>query len=140
MKLTRKYTKAELKKWFNLYIRYRDSFEVEGGRVFRCCDCGNVYRFEQSHAGHYFPVSTHRGLEFEERNVHAQYFLHNCNKGYNQATTEKIKICYSNFMVKKYGADIIDLLQKQSRKPRQLKSYEIKYLIEFYKAKIKELK
>lgn len=117
-----------------MYIRLRDSLD---GYII-CCDCGKVYLFEESDAGHFLPISTHKALQFDERNVHAQYYLHNRNKGHGKAVRDKISIGYSNFMVKKYGVDIIDILETANRKVKQLKSYQIEILIKEYKAKIKE--
>jgi hypothetical protein len=120
---------------FNKYICLRDS----DGDTFVCCDCGGVYPVSECDAGHLLPKSTHKALEFNERNVHAQWNKHNRNKGYNRATVEKIKVGYSNFMFKKYGLNIIDELESENRKIKQLKSYQIVALIQDYKRRISEL-
>lgn len=90
-------------------------------------------------AGHYFPKSTHKGLEFDERNVNAQCAKCNRNKNYSHATIQLISNRYSESMIRMYGEDIITLLELANRRPRQLKTYEMEALRQEYQKKVNEL-
>jgi hypothetical protein len=60
--------KQDAQKAFNAYIRKRD----EG---LPCISCGQMKPLQ---AGHYFAVSTHAGLRFNEHNVHGECSGCNC--------------------------------------------------------------
>jgi len=58
---------------FNAWIRQRDSRDG----YFECISSGKVLPVDQMNAGHYYPVSTHSGLRFDEDNVHGQSIYDN---------------------------------------------------------------
>lgn len=125
---------TELSRVFNKYIRLRDS----KNEYVVCCSCSRLTPLAETDAGHFFPKSTHKALEFVEMNVNGQCRSCNRNKGYNPATKEKIKIRYANFMVKKFGVNVIDQLEGLNKVFRQIKTYELVELIKKYKNKIKK--
>ena len=60
--------KGDVQKVFNAYIRQRDEGKP-------CISCGKVTKLQ---AGHYYPVSTHQGLRYNEDNVHGECARCNC--------------------------------------------------------------
>lgn len=143
--MTRKYTftnrkpkNPRQKLWdtFSLFIRLRDSNEKGMGQ---CVSCHKYFHYKEMDAGHYFPKSTHKALEFDERNVNAQCQKCNRNKNYNHATIQLISNRYSESMIRIYDEDIITKLELANEKPRQLKTYEMIALQQEYQKKVDEL-
>jgi len=118
--------------YLSQYILLRDS--MPGHEYCRCCTCGCVIpvRGHQSHAGHFIGKGHggSSGVYFDERNVHAQ--CHNCNT-YEQGNGP----AYYEFMLHKYGQEVIDELKLKHKLPRphSISEYGI-----FYREKLKELK
>lgn len=119
-----------LKKIFSEYIRLRDS---KNG-ICICISCGRPVPIKECHAGHFISVGKSKALEFEELNVNAE--CESCNV-YNSDHL----IGYANNLIKKYGPDIIDRLNRMKTSAvRQRKNYEYEALIQLYKLRIKKLK
>lgn len=119
---------ASLKKslWrrFSLYIRLRDSKDGYG----KCISCGKIVPLDGSfHAGHYYPKSTtYASLYFDEQNVNGQ-----CN--YCNRYLEGNKQGYAKGLVKKYGKDILDVLDIKKSFKSHWGVHEYESLIEKYK-------
>src|SRR4051812_21962545 len=69
-------TSLHTKLWdlFSIYIRYRDSEEIEGVRVGRCISCGkqiNAFGPKCGQAGHYIK-RRHKAVLYDEQNVNLQ--------------------------------------------------------------------
>jgi hypothetical protein len=60
--------KQDVQKVFNMYIRLRDKDKP-------CISCG---KYVEKQAGHFFPVSTHDGIRFDEHNVSGECSRCNC--------------------------------------------------------------
>ena len=65
--------KQDVQKVFNMYIRLRDEGKP-------CISCGQTKKLQ---AGHFFPVSTHDGIRFDEDNCSGECSGCNCfNEGH----------------------------------------------------------
>lgn len=128
-----KYLLGRAEKYFNLFIRLRDTDDNGYGR---CISSGNLLRIPSSnaHAGHYFSAGKYPRLKFDERNVHLQgksdnYFNHGNESSYRIKLVEKI------------GAEEVESMEFVS-KNRSIYKWNRYYLIEVietYKKKAKEL-
>ena len=109
---------------FNQYIRLRDANK-------RCVSCGKINdgRFD---AGHFFPVSTHQQLRFDERNVHGQCRECNSHKSGNFAAYEK-------GLIYRLGEKTVTDLRAANNQ-QKLCETELKELIKKYKEKISQLR
>lgn len=120
-------TKETAWKWFSLYIRLRDSFE--GGYI-KCCTCDSYKHFRDIQAGHFLSRGAYKRIVFDERNCHAQCVACNHFKSGNLAI-------YNQFMVKRYGYQVVDELYVANRtNPR---GYDYKELADKYRVLVKEL-
>lgn len=123
--------KQELQKYFNRYIRLRDS---EDG-YFTCISCNQVKPVDYMDAGHYFAVSGYDGLRFDEDNVHGECKGCNC---FDQSHL----IGYGINLKKKIGEDRYNLLLKKARdykeKGNRFNRLEIEEKILYYKQKCNE--
>ncbi|MCQ9120972.1 protein NinG [Rodentibacter pneumotropicus] len=109
---------------FNKFIRLRDKDEP-------CISCGR-YHQGQWHAGHYRSVGACPELRFCELNVHKQCAPCNDHKSGNV-------IEYRINLVKKIGADKVEWLERQDHDPKKYTIEDCKEIIQYYKAKVKEL-
>lgn len=125
MKLEKK-TIPQLKKilWkhFSKYIRERDNF--------RCITCGKVGEGSGIHAGHFIPQSVGgEALRFDERNVFAQCYNCNINKG---GWGER----YAEVLECRFGREYIEKLRKiRDQERKQWTKEELIKLIEKYRCK-----
>ena len=110
---------------FSKYIRQRDA--DKNGAI--TCYCGAYLPWEDSDASH-FVSRQYLYTRYDERNVHAS--CRKCNR-----FLEGNKEAYSVLLVKKYGADIFEELDKNKWIPYPQFPYEQK--IEEYKEKLKNL-
>ena len=118
--------KQEAQKVFNAYIRKRDEGKP-------CISCGQLKPLQ---AGHYYPVSTHDGLRYEEDNVHGECAYCNCfNEGH--------LIGYTHKLYNKIGQERFDrinrLASEYKKKGYKFSRSELEELIKEYKLKLKEL-
>lgn len=115
-KLTEKAQKV-----FNAAIRKRD---MDAG----CISCPNG---KVENAGHYFAAGKYNALRFNEMNVNGQCVQ--CNK-YNHGNL----IHYRIGLVKKYGADKVEMLEGLAkRQVHKWNRLELEQIIEIYKQKLK---
>lgn len=122
--------KKELWKLVSEYIRRSQSDENGIGT---CISCGSRKHWKMMDAGHFIPQSAGDALRFEEINIHIQ-----C-KVCNIWNKEMGKIGYANFMVKKYGKEVVDELDQRRRKIKKFTRPELEELIETYKEKLENL-
>ncbi len=122
--------KKELWKVFSLYIRTRDKFS--------CFTCPQNYSKRENlpypsaiQAGHFIEKSVGGlVLYFDEKNVHAQCYQCNINRGGYHSE-------YYPRMIKKYGQELVDELQHLKRNGyRKISDLEYVNLIEEYQNKL----
>ena len=94
--------------WCSKYIRLRDALEngsSADAKYCSCCTCGKVNLRSEMDAGHFISrgMGGSSGVYFDERNIHAQ--CKPCNAWKQGAPHE-----YEQFMLDKYGQDVIDEL------------------------------
>ncbi|MCK3657243.1 NinG recombination protein [Pasteurellaceae bacterium Pebbles2] len=109
---------------FNKFIRLRD-------KDLPCISCGR-YHQGQWHAGHYRSVGAAPELRFCELNVHKQ-----CQPCNNHKSGNVIE--YRINLIKKIGADKVEWLERQDHEAKKYSVEDCKEIIQFYKAKCKEL-
>jgi hypothetical protein len=93
-------------KWFNSFIRLRDSQEVAGG--FSCISCRELKPVAKMHAGHFFAGGHYPILRFDEENVHGQ--CHRCNRHLHGNL-----IHYRESLLAKIGADRLAILENKAK-------------------------
>lgn len=138
--------KKEVNRWCSRYIRLKEALEyckekgidiTQFNRIedlpAKCCDCNEVKSWIYMDAGHYIGrgLGGGSGVYFDERNIHAQ--AKRCNLS-NQNRDE-----YEKFMLKKYGQDVIDELERLHR-TRFYSLMDLQGLLLFYKGAYEELK
>ncbi len=122
--------KKRLDNIFNEYIRRRD---IRGsGECAICCSCGKIDEWKNMDAGHFVPCQ-HNATRYDERNVNIQ--CRKCNR-YDEGNSAG----YAVFLIKKYGADIIEELDALGHTTKQFKVSELLELEQEYKQKLIELK
>ena len=112
---------------FSMYIRLRDS---KNGYV-KCCSCGKLVPIKESDAGH-FVNRKHMSLRFNEINVNAQ--CRACNR-FDEGNLPG----YAQFLIDKYGKDIIKILLVEKQRVKKYTQFELKEMNKLYRKKIKEL-
>jgi len=118
--------KQDTQKIFNLYIRCRDEGKP-------CISCGKVTKLQ---AGHFFPVSTHDGIRFDEDNCMGECSYCNMfNEGHliNYAINLKERIGQA-----RYDA-LFDRAAEYKQNGYKWTRDELIQIKQKYSAKIKEL-
>jgi hypothetical protein len=110
----------------HLFIRTRDAGKG-------CKSCG--IKEAIWHAGHYIP--SHRGaaLRYDERNIHLQCSA--CNDGSKLSGNLTL---YRMALVRDYGEEYVQELERIGHTKKTWKIPELQEVIEYYKAKLKELR
>lgn len=121
--------KEKAQEVFNKYIRLRDA--VDG--YFLCISCNQIKPVEQMNAGHYYPVGTHNGLRYDEMNCHGQCIACNMHRHGNIHG-------YREGLLKRFGKEYLMFLEVKASTNRLYKfaRYELEFIIDKYKQKIKE--
>lgn len=131
--LRRSKSKTNYKKrlWdiFSKYIRLKAA--DENGMV-TCVSCGAVGHWKKMHAGHYIAKSLGSAIYFEERNVAVQCVTCNLWRHGNLPA-------YALYLLKTYGASILDELDALRRTETQLREPWYLEQIEAYKRKLEPL-
>ncbi len=109
---------------FNRYIRERDKNKP-------CISCGEFRKTND--AGHYFSVGLYPNLRFNEDNCHRQCVF--CNRHLHGNESE-----YSLNLPNRIGKENFEKLVSERNKPKHYTIPEVKFLIETYKQKLKDLK
>lgn len=111
---------------FNAYIRRRDA----QGDYFICISCSQQKHISMMHAGHYLSAGHNAKVRFDENNVNGQCSACNAHLHGNQAR-------YRENLVRKIGADAVEMLEGISRMAHKWDRYSLVYIIETYKEKNK---
>ena len=131
--------KKEVWGWCSLYTRIRDSIDyckkiripLDSGIV-QCCTCPEIKQWKYMQAGHFIGrgAGGGSGVYFDERNINTQC---NCCNAFQQGNA----LAYRDFMLDKYGQEVIDELRWLDRN----NSYKGKLigLGLYYKQKYEEL-
>ena len=92
--------------------------------IFVCISCSKVKSVREINAGHYYPVSTHDGLRFDEDNCHGECVGCNCfNEGH--------LIGYRKNLIEKIGEErFSELERKADLYKRDGNKFDREYLIE----------
>lgn len=120
--------KAELQEVFNKFIRLRD----QKNGVFKCISCGRFKPVSQMNAGHYHSQGNNEAVRYSEINVQGQCIRCNCHLHGNL-------LRFQDGLIKKYGKQVIDLLEIQRHNKSKMGKFEHELLIKEYKAKVKVL-
>jgi hypothetical protein len=119
----------QLQPIFNKYIRLRDKDKP-------CISCGEYFDFDETDCGHFYAKSGYSGLRFEEDNCAKE--CRKCNR-----FDESHLIGYAENLKAKIGeTDYKELkLKAQDYKANGKKwsRHELREMIDYYKAKVKEL-
>lgn len=137
----------EATKQMSLYCRLRDALEwnrkflcdiTEADPkklVVKCCTCPKVGSWLYSmDAGHFIPKGSGgaSGVQWDERNVHAQCKI--CNAFEQGKTLE-----YLDYMLAKYGQEVIDELRKLDKIVRKISVMELNFKALYYKGQYRGL-
>ena len=129
---------AKDKAWdaFSKYIRLRDAIKTTGTTYEAICvTCSRKYPTTgrgTMQAGH-FQSGRSNAILIDEKGVHAQCYGCNCGKKGNP-------IPYYKFMLKEYGQEVIDDIEKRSVQVLPMKKYQWDEIREKYKKKYAQLK
>jgi hypothetical protein len=120
--------KLELQEVFNKFIRLRD----QKNGVFKCISCGQFKVVNQMNAGHYHSQGHNEAVRYDETNVNGQcvrcnLMLHSNALGYQAG------------LIKKYGKQIIDILEIKRHNKSKMGKFELNLLIKEYSQKVKDL-
>jgi len=125
---------ANLKKLddaFSEYIRLRDA---DDNGYITCCTGGGRVFWKYADCGHYIDRGN-MATRYHEKNCHAQ------SKEWNQFKNKEVMLeAYEEFLVDKYGENIIDDLETLKHNTLRISNNEAILLIKHYKAKAKEFK
>ncbi len=113
---------------FSEYVRRK--YADDNGYV-ECVTCGRKLLWKEVDAGHF--IHHKKATFFDLRNVHPQ--CRPCN-GFKAGNA----IAYKEFMIKRYGQDVVYALEYLSNRRYEFKDYWLKAQITFYKQKLSELK
>lgn len=117
---------------FQMWIRYRDNWT--------CVVCGkhvdpNAPGAKQlMHAGHYISRK-YQSLLLDEVNVHAQ--CKECNGAQNWVGMDPR---YTQYMIRKYGPEILDYLYKKQHEISKISAYEWKELADEWEQALEDIK
>lgn len=133
-KVIQKYTKVSTPKliqratkYFNLYIRHRDSH----GDYFQCISCKEVKSIHQMNAGHYLSAGNNGPVRFDEDNVHGQCIRCNMHMSGNL-------LGYREGIIQKIGKDRVETIEKKSKmRGFRWDRFALIEIIETYKLKSK---
>lgn len=126
----RKATKSGVWKLASEYNRRKDA--DDNGYV-ACCSCGKVDHWKDLDAGHFVPRARGKAVYFNPTNIHAQ--CRYCNS----FSKEDGKIGYTLYMIRRYGLEHVEELQRIARTVYRQRQSDLEHWAEFYKAKLREL-
>lgn len=134
--LTRSQLVKKLDKTFKKYIRYKNSFLVDGEWHAQCITCDKFFPTKKIHGGHYIRCGV-MTTRWDERNVHPQ--CAGCNTyNYGEVTLYRI------FIVNRYGESVAKELDQAllDWKRGNVRPVPISWLrerVEWYSERLKEL-
>ncbi len=117
----------KLDRVFSKWVRY----SAAGKKGYcKCVTCGKLAPPENVHAGH-FVDRTYKCTRWDERNVHPQCI--SCNT-YHEGQKDE----YALFLQRKYGAGILEDLNRAKHQICKFSDLLIKEMIKEYETKLKE--
>jgi len=128
-------SKQTADKWFSKFIRLRDSEEINGAYVGRCCTCGKwmtVYdgRWNgAAHAGHCI-TRNREATRYDEKNVHLQ--CNRCNTFESGRESD-----HAVFIDEKYGKGTHEELVRKSHQLCKRNENDYKEISDYYRGKVK---
>lgn len=126
----RKATKSGVWKLASEYNRRKDA---DANGYVGCCSCGKVEHWKALDAGHFIPKARGKSVYFIPTNIHAQ--CHACNR----FDVERAKIGYTLYMIRRYGLEHVEELQKLARSVYRQRQSDLDTWAEFYRTKLAEL-
>lgn len=128
--------KADTWELFSAYIRIRDAIRTTGAPdECECVTCGRRKPLFRTHdsiqAGHFIP-GRHNAILFDARGCHGQCSYCNDHLRGNW-------VRYMEFMLLKYGEDVIDELIDRDRQTVSWKTFELEGLQEQLRVEIRDL-
>lgn len=121
--------KKEADAAFSTYIRTK--YADPHTQLVACVTCGMQRPIKEMQNGHYVTRGNNH-LRYDERNCHPQDYSCNVARKGNYPA-------YATFMVRTYGADILEQLEDESKQLKQWKDFELIELTKLYKEKTREL-
>lgn len=133
-KLSVGYYKKKLWTLVSIYIRRRDA---DWSGYVACCTCGKIKHWKEGDAGHFID-GRRNSIVYDPRNIHFQCKgcngnLRDGNISRNKADTDR---AYENFMVERYGKEVVEELRAENKKTKNWSVKELKELIEIFKYKV----
>ena len=119
----------KLDRIFSEYIRLRDA---DSNGFIHCCTCGKIVYWKRSDCGHY-NNRRHLYTRWDEQNCSAQ--CRNCNR-FEEGNKDRFK----EYLLKKYGQQVVDLLAVRRTIFRKYHRFELELMIKCYTEKVKEMK
>lgn len=112
----------------SIHIRTRD---MDDFGFVKCCSCGARKFWRDVDAGHFIDGRKNMIL-FDVRNIHAQCKA--CNGNLSSRSVADVKKGYRDFMITRYGVEVVKELEDNNRKYKSFSATELKQLL----AKLKE--
>jgi len=122
--------KNKLDRIFSKYIRLRD--RIGKTDCIKCISCGKLVHWQESDCGHYINRAK-MNLRYNEKNCHAQ--CRKCNR-----FEEGNMSGYSLGLIRKYGANIIEILESSKNQHHKYTRFDYEALIEHYTREVERLK
>ena len=114
-----------------LFSKYKRLSNLTSQGYIRCFTCGAFLTFRMADCGHYVGREC-MATRYLDENTACQ--CHSCNR-----FAEGKKDVFAINLVKKYGVDILDRLNKLKHSTKQFTADELQEMIVYYKTKVKEL-
>jgi len=124
-KKTRSQLVKEFDKVFSIYIRRRYGDDAT------CVTCGVTKPWKEMQAGHFFSRGRYP-TRWTEQNVHVQCYR--CN-----VLLKGNYINYTRYMINRYTMEGVDALERKSVDGSKVSTPDLRWLIDVYKDRIKEL-
>lgn len=131
MKLEKK-TVSQLKtKCWELCSEYNRRKDADWRGYAKCCTCPTIKQWKEGDAGHFLGGRTN-GILFDDRGIHFQCKPCNGFRGGEQAI-------YKDFMLERYGQEVIDELYAQRKAEKQFSKQELIEKILWYQETLKSM-
>ena len=124
--------KAELWKWFSLFIKLKYSKDYE---YCNCYTCGQRIKIGtlNCQAGHYYTKKGYSALYFDENNVRPQCYHCNINLSGNT-------VIFGEKLEQEIGSEEMNRLKEHRHDSIKLMKYDYLDLIDIYKIRIMDLR
>lgn len=120
------------KKLWDIFSKVIRMCDADDNGMVKCISCDKVDHWKTMDCGHYLPKSLGLSIYFEETNCAPQ--CSGCNR-WRHGNQPK----YALALIKRYGDDILEELDKKQKNFRQIKSWEYEELIEKYQKELTNL-